>query len=274
MPGDRLEESLGLLAGYGFRVARSAVERHEVHFLAGSDAERLQDFTNAFRMPGVSAVMASRGGHGCLRLLPELDWNSLPKEKPLVGFSDLTALHLSRLSRTGLGGWHAPVASGLARLGPQARDESMADLMGRGKKKWAFQPVEDGLARGPLVGGNLTLLNALLGTVHLPSLDGAILMLEDVGERGYRLDRHLSVLGLSGRLAGLAGCVFGDFSDCGDQELVDWIIGSFASRCLPGVPVARGAPFGHGRRNLPWWYGEVAELEVWHGAAELRFLER
>ena len=229
----------------------------------------------------MDAYLARRGGYGCQRLLPAIgSWKMAPSGKPIIGFSDLTALHLSRYKETGEGGWHAPMADALPGLSPGDLKAALAGLAGLAPRRWLFpegsaiSPSGPSIGRGPLLGGNLSIVCALLGTGRLPSFDGAILMLEDVGESGYRLDRLLSSLALSSAFSRLQGLVFGQFCGCGPKSLA--ALQKEAARRLPrGIPAATSAPFGHQRPNLPWWVGEEAELTTnGEGSAELRFLGR
>jgi muramoyltetrapeptide carboxypeptidase len=277
VPKTKLKKGLGILEAFNFSILKCEVSLTEKGYLAGTDDERLEGLMAAFRSPETQGVLAARGGFGCLRLLPRIDWATLPKNKPMIGFSDVTALHMSRLAHTGEGGWHAPVVSSYTYFEPNRREETVMALQGRGPDNWAFakrEVLREGLARGPLMGGNLTLINSLLGTGHLPSFKGAILMIEDVDEQNYRLDRQLTVLWLSGKLKDIAGLVFGEFVNCGFRDNVKKLLAAFARECLPDVPAVRGAPFGHGKINSPWWYGEEAELAAGPGQAGLTFLER
>jgi muramoyltetrapeptide carboxypeptidase len=268
---------LGILESFEFKFFKSDVELKSGGYLAGTDGERLEQLVTTFQTPGLGGVLAGRGGYGCLRLLPKLDWDKLPKDVPLIGYSDITALHLSRLAQTGQGGWHAPVVSSYTYFEPNGREDMVKVLQGRGPKKWTFNKRDilwEGQVRGPLLGGNLTLIDALLGTDYLPSFKGAILMLEDIDEQNYRLDRQLTVLWLSGKLRDIGGLVFGEFVNCGLKENVKKLLASFTQDCLPDIPVVKGAPFGHGKMNSPWWYGERVELTAGPTGAELKFLER
>jgi muramoyltetrapeptide carboxypeptidase len=272
-----LEKGVGILERFDFNIRRSDLTKKKTSYLAASDVERLYELTSTFNSPNVDAVLAARGGYGCLRLLPNLDWSRLPATKPLLGYSDLTALHLSRLAHTGQGGWHAPVASSYVNYAQSSVKKIVATLHGRGPENWSFPArdvLQEGQASGPLVGGNLTLINCLLSTDHLPNLSGAILLLEDINELNYRLDRELTTLWLSGKLKDLSGLVFGSFVNCGLNASVNSLLSSFTKNCLPSIPVVKGAPFGHGKLNNPWWYGEEAELTVGRDRAHLTFLER
>jgi muramoyltetrapeptide carboxypeptidase len=237
-------------------------------YLAGSDQRRLAEWREAVADPEARAIFCVRGGYGALRLLPDLDLAPLlAAPKWLVGFSDITALH-ARLNAAGLATLHGPVLTQLGRapadaveqlagllLGPRAG----ADAPGRGITGTAT--IHPGRASGPLLGGSLTLLAALCGTPWLPSLRGAILFIEDVGERPYKLDRTLTQLRLCGALDGLAGVAVGQLTGCdgGDGEAAATVRRLVAAL---GVPSIEGLPAGHEDRNLALPLGPRATLEA------------
>jgi muramoyltetrapeptide carboxypeptidase len=277
IPRPKLKKGLDILESFGFNFYRSEVSLKENGYLAGSDEERLRDLLATFGAPEVQAVLAGRGGYGSLRILSKIDWSQLGGHKPLMGYSDITALHLSRLAQTGQGGWHAPVVSSYTYFETKHREEMVKVLMGQGPQVWTFgkrEVLKEGQVRGPLIGGNLTIIDALLATDFLPSFKGAVLMIEDIDEQNYRLDRQLTILWLSGKLKDIGGLVFGEFVNCGLKENIKKLLFSFTQECLPNIPVVKGAPFGHGKFNGPWWYGEEVELVAEAGGAELRFLDR
>jgi muramoyltetrapeptide carboxypeptidase len=240
-------------------------------YLAGDDARRLAELQGALDDPGVKAIFAARGGYGAMRLLPRLKWPATPKL--LVGFSDVTALHAAAHTH----GWktvHAPV---LTQLGKQTRaaQERLFALLERPQP---FAPYDGsgclvaGAAEGPLLGGNLSVLTRLLGTPYLPSLEGAVLLLEDVGERPYRLDRMWTHLQLAGVFAQVKGLVLGDFTGCEEQSA------DYGSReVLRGLaeqtrlPCAAGFSIGHGAVNEAVPLGVRVRLDA--TAARLGFLE-
>jgi muramoyltetrapeptide carboxypeptidase len=229
-------------------------------YLAGTDEARAAELQRALDDEGVKAVFVARGGYGAMRLLPSL---RLHAPKPLVGFSDATALHLAMQAK----GWrtlHAPV---LTQLGKQPADvvTRLFDLLeGRPVAPLpGTRTVVPGIAEGPLIGGNLSVLSRLVGTPYFPSLHGAVLLLEDVGERPYRLDRMWTHLELAGVLNGVAGVVFGEFTGCEEQgatyssaEVLDEL-----AQVL-GVPCAAGFGIGHGDVNFPVPLGARVRLDA------------
>jgi muramoyltetrapeptide carboxypeptidase len=238
-------------------------------FLAGEDAQRLQALNAAIDDPECRAIFPARGGYGLLRILPSIDRDALRSQpKPIVGFSDLTAL-LAVCARAGVAAIHGPMISQLGDLQSDDRDALFA-LLEDPRPRTLLTGLEElvpGRARGPLLGGNLEVLTRLLGTPFQPDLAGAILFLEEVGELPYRVDRLLTHLELAGVLASVAGVVIGDFTDC--DEVEEGVVQPPTARDVLGerlgrlaIPVALGGAFGHGPRNAPLPYGPWAELDT------------
>ncbi len=238
--------------------------------LAGSDAERAADLRWAMTARGIDAAWTARGGWGTARLLAALDLDELARGgRWLIGFSDLTALQLALFAR-GLCSWHAPL---VAELGVRRR-YSRADLQSmlarpaepRSLPATRASALVRGRARGPLSGGCLSVIAALAGTPWQPQLDGTVLALEDVGEAPYRIDRLLWQLRAAGCLDGVAGVLFGQFSNCRalpgrpSRPLAD-ILAEHA-RAL-GVPALAGLPFGHGAgaRALPLGFTATVDAD-------------
>lgn len=253
----RMRQDLGARAGY----------------LAGDDGRRLAEWLEAAADPEARAVWCARGGYGAMRLLPRLEAaRLLHPPKVVVGFSDITALHAA-LNRAGLVTVHGPVVTQLGALSPAALDHLEALLTAPavpapargdpppGSGVAAAAVVRPGRATGPLLGGNLSLLAHLCGTPWQPRLAGAILFLEDVGERPYRLDRAFTQLRLAGALDGVAGVCLGAFTDCDEPG----ISGAETARRLVadlGVPAVEGLPAGHQPENLALPLGSVVTLRA------------
>ncbi|HEX6972207.1 MAG TPA: LD-carboxypeptidase [Limnochordia bacterium] len=224
VPPERLEALVARCEAWGWRVrvAPHALCRHG--YLAGTDAERLADLNAMLADPGLAAVFCSRGGYGSMRLLPCLDYAGLARApKCVVGFSDITALHLAIGRHSGLVTFHGPMAPLGERPEPADNAERLhraltaAEPLGPIEQPPAGPPlvtIVPGRARGPLVGGNLTLIAATLGTPYEIDTRGAILLLEDVGEAPYRIDRLLTQLALAGKIEAAAGIVIGEMVDC------------------------------------------------------------
>jgi muramoyltetrapeptide carboxypeptidase len=225
-------------------------------YLAGDDGRRLEEWREAVSDPDAKAIFCARGGFGASRLLPGLDPAPLlDRPKVLVGFSDVCALHAA-LNRAGLATVHGPVLTQLGRA-PEEVVHQLARLLARDAARpgaWdrpapgaglaGTATIRSGRASGPLLGGSLTLLAHLTGTPWAARLDGAILLLEDIEERPYRLDRYLTQLRLSGSLERLAGVAVGQFTRCDDEATRGLDVVRAAVRDL-GVPALEGVPFGH-----------------------------
>ncbi len=275
---EHLTPGLALLERWGLRprLGHSVLARHQPGYLAGADALRAADLAWALSAPEVSAVWCARGGYGAMRLLEGL--SALPlTPKLLIGFSDVTALHL-HLNQRGLCTLHGPVIKSL-RLhldeDPAQTLPALHDALFGARQAptlTGLRCVRAGVARGPVYGGNLTLIASLLASSHCPDLRGAILAIEDIGESDYRIDRLLYSVALSAQGRQLAGLVLGDFTDCGGvyapQEAIDALVAQLAHEALP-CPIVSGAPLGHGARNVPLPLGVWATLDA--GAGSLRF---
>ncbi len=231
-------------------------------YLAGTDDERLRGLERLLDQ-GVRCLLAARGGYGVMRLLPRLPWDELVERKAVVvGFSDLTPV-LNHLAARGVAQVHGPMAAaGLVEPENAARLHSLLVGAAGGWELFEFdetQVVVGGSVRGPLVGGNLSLMCATLGTPWELSATGAILALEDVGEPLYRLDRMLTQLRLSGRLNGVKALIYGDLQDLGNRREN---VATLLCEAAPGVPIVIGLPFGHGKRNLAFPIGAEVELDT------------
>lgn len=247
-------------------------------YLSGADEERAADLDAALRDPDNDAVWCLRGGYGTMRILGRVDWEPLVRRpRPLIGFSDNTALHLA-LRRRGVVSFHGPHPAtpevsefsreGLLRVVARPEPAGVLPFPAGGAQR--AETVAAGVAEGPLVGGNLALLAALAGTPWALAAEGAVLFLEDVGEPAYRVDRMLSQLLLSGALEGVAGVAVGAFSEApeGDAPAVEVIAERLEGL---GVPIAAGFPFGHVDDNWTLPLGVRARLDA--GAGTLALLE-
>ena len=260
-------------------------------YLGGQDKDRAADVTAMFADKDVRAILCVRGGWGCARLLPFVDWDVVKSNpKLLIGYSDITALHMAIAAKGGAYTLHGPNGSsawGKASLdsfksiafdgamplykNPVANDDRLI------QRKWRTQKLTGGKAQGRLLGGNLTVLTALAGTQYMPDFDGAILFLEDIDEAEYRIDRMLTQLGQAGVLSKLAGVVFGQCTNCRDPDgsgpgggftlntLLQQHLGSL------GVPAYQGAWFGHIADQYSLPVGALAEIDA--DAGTLRLLE-
>lgn len=283
---DELEATVRAM-GLVPKFAPNLLERHG--YLAGTDEARASALNAMFRDSQVRAFFAVRGGWGCERILPMLDFRPLAADpRLLIGSSDITALHLAITARTGCPGVHGPnlanswnsaAWNAFRRLvfdaemptytvGGSAEDR----LVPRAARIRTFRP---GMARGRLLGGNLSVLSAMVGTPWLPDFTGAILFLEETNEAEYRIDRMLTQLALSGIFGKVTGMVFGQCTNCANPgepygnftvfEVLEHHLGKL------GVPAFQGAQIGHipGQISIP--VGIEAEIDASTGT--IRILE-
>jgi muramoyltetrapeptide carboxypeptidase len=236
-------------------------------YLAGTDVDRVADLNQFANDHSIDAVWCIRGGYGAMRLLESIDvdaWRSHPKT--LIGYSDITALHAIIGGRAQLVTYHGPTAR--ETLTPLSRASLLAAVSGCGNPCGEAPdaiPLRGGRATGRLAGGNLALLSALSGTPYAPSLRGAIVVLEDVNEAVYRIDRMLTQLRLSGMLDGIHGLALGHFSDIPDdvaneERPLERVVNELAARC--GVPCLFGIPVGHIREQWTIPFGATATLDA------------
>lgn len=267
------EAGLALIgARYRAEYGPGLFERHR--YLAGDDARRLSELTAALADPDIRAVFCARGGYGSMRLLARLAAAGAPDPpKLLVGFSDITALHLW-LQAHGRISVHGPVLTQLGRL-PPATCERLFGLLESTSPAPALSGTlthVGGVAEGPLLGGNLSVVTRLLGTPFMPALDGAILLLEDQGERPYRLDRMWTHLQLAGVFERVRGIVLGSFTGCEERDAPYSSAEVLRELALAtGLPCAGGFPIGHGDLNEPVPLGVRVRLDA--DARSLVFLE-
>lgn len=258
-----------LLEGMGYRVLRGPSIDAQRGYLSGSDAIRAGDVERMFLDPSVDGVVCLRGGYGAARLLPLIDFERIAAQpKAFVGFSDITALHLALYRTCGLITFHGPMAGagqpGAAQPGSlydeRIREAWLQAVEGRLPQRlrnpdgtfFSMLPGHEGAAEGVLLGGNLTVLCSLAGTKYLPDFQGKLLLLEDVGERPYRIDGMLTQLINSGRLRGVRGIVLGDFTNCEAEEKSRSLdLTDIFQELLPrDIPVIQGVHAGHGRDKI------------------------
>lgn len=271
---ERVAEGEAWLAEAGFRVRRRPDLTDACGYLAGDDARRGGELMQWIDAADVDAVLCVRGGWGCHRIVPRLDAARVrAARKLLVGFSDVTTLLLWQLRVAGLGGLHGPMLERAGGPTEEEREALLCALTGRALPPLRATPQGGGRAEGRLVGGSLTLVAASLGTPWAPRTRGALLVLEDVGEKPYALDRLLSHLAAAGVFEAVAGIAVGHLSGCTDPKrprpTAEEVV---LERLAPlGVPLVTGLPSGHGTPNLPWPPGARASLDADRG--ELTVLE-
>ena len=246
-------------------VGSHVLERHG--YFAGPDAHRLADFNRFSTDDSIDGIWCLRGGYGAMRLLDQLDYHAwVRRPKTLIGYSDITALHAAIGLRCDLVTYHGPMAR--VEMTAFSRASFRAAVIdGTNSCGVATQgaTLRGGRARGHLTGGNLALVAAFANTPFAPSLDGGILILEDVNESVYRIDRMLTQLRLSGALDRLAGIAFGQFTDppadAADEHrpLIE-LLQEVADRC--SVPCLAGIPLGHIADQWTFPLGAMAVLDA------------
>lgn len=278
------------LTAMGLKVRRGPhiLDRHG--FLAGRDRDRAADINAFFADPGIAGIVALRGGWGCARLLPYLDYPTIARNpKVVLGYSDITALLNAVYAKAGLVTFHGPVAvsrwnsfnfdylkrvifQGEAVTFRNVKEVEDGELAQRRNR---IRTVTGGRAQGRLLGGNLTVLTAMLGSPYVPDFSGAILFLEDTNEAPYRIDRMMTQLKLAGVLDQVKGLVFGECTECDPGE------GSYGSLTLEeilvdhvkplGIPAWHGAMVGHIPKQFTLPVGIPVEIDADRGA--IRMLE-
>ncbi len=234
-------------------------------YLAGSDSVRLSGLQEALDHEDTAMVIAARGGYGTTRILDSLDLTGLSaRPKWIVGSSDLTALLIRLWTDLGMLSIHGPM---VARF-TATEDDDIDDLFrllegGAWSAPDGLESIFHGAANGPLIGGNLTILAHLCGAVDPGFADGAILFIEDVGEKPYRIDRCMVQLRRSGILPRLAGVLLGEFIDCEPGQDGVTVKDVLKEHLTPlRVPVAGSYPAAHGGRNAPFIHGGTVVMEV------------
>ena len=261
---EKFMKGTAVLESMGFRTVFDETIFQKRGFLAGTDVQRADQVNRLFADSTVQAVACARGGYGSMRILRFLDFATIQKNpKIFVGFSDISVLLSVLHDRCDLVTFHGPVVTTLADADP----ETVAAM------QWAMTSdtpmelapengmvVRPGLASGPVTGGNLTTLCHLVGTPYAPSFKGKILLLEDLGEAPYRIDRMLTQMKLAGCFNGIAGLILGSFKECGHLSEIYALVGDFFEDM--DIPVMAGFEIGHGRRNLMIPLGLGATLDT------------
>jgi muramoyltetrapeptide carboxypeptidase len=232
-------------------------------YLAGDDGTRLRPIAEAMEDPDARAIVVARGGYGATRLADRLPWETFARDpKWFVGFSDVTALHAEATARR-IASVHAPNVTGLGAALPWTRGAWLRALeRPRAPVTWRdLRVVRGGRAEGVLVGGNLALVHAMAAAGRWDPPPGAILAVEDVTEKPYRIDRMLTSLRVGGHMARLSAIVFGDFAQCDpgpDGVTAEEVLVERTADL--GIPILLGAPFGHGARNDAFALGARARV--------------
>jgi muramoyltetrapeptide carboxypeptidase len=263
----RIEEGARAIEARGHRVTiASNIDHRHRGYLAGTDEERLEELNRAFRSPRFDAFFFARGGYGAMRILEGIDYAAFAANpRPLVGFSDVTALHQALAVHAGVASFHGPMLNLDFRngLSPDIEEWFWRMLDGDAPMTRSFgeeSVVREGEAEGILFGGCLALTDALTATPFDFWVDGGIWFWEDVDEPVYRIDRMLTHLRLSGRMQAVRGVIIGSLKDCGNEpEMLDFL-GEFFDPL--GIPVVRNFPFGHHGNNLLMPIGVTVRLST------------
>jgi len=275
---ERIETALDRCRALDLHPVLGRSARNRTGYFAGTDEERAADLQAALDDDSIDAIWALRGGYGALRLLPHLDVSRMrEKAKAFIGFSDNTTLHLTFFN-AGVVSFHGPHAGGDFPSETRAAfervlfcDEAAGELPLRASDP-APQMLRGGKARGPLIGGNLSLLATSCGTDHCLQARGCIVFMEDVSEATYRVDRALMQLYAAGAFVGVAGFAFGRFTDVPESENdrpIYEVLLEIAERLR--VPAVVDFPIGHVEHNWTVPVGVIAELDA--DAATLGIVE-
>jgi muramoyltetrapeptide carboxypeptidase len=255
---------IALVESWGYRAARAAHLADKHHFTAGTKDARSRDLIWALTAEDIDAVWLARGGYGCMQCLPQLP-ERLPDLRPVIGCSDATALLTYLDKRRGGPLVHGPMLETIATKVDDATREHMRAMLGGATNspiptRHFLGPAHS--ARGRAVGGNLCVLASLAGTPWALDSRDAIVVLEDITETPYRIDRLLLQLRLSGAFDGARAIALGDFIKCDPPAGADYTLDDVLREALEplGIPVWSGLPMAHGSRNLAWRVGEHSEI--------------
>jgi muramoyltetrapeptide carboxypeptidase len=263
----RIREAVSHLEAYGLRVSlASNIDHHYRGYLAGTDDERIEELNRCLRSDEYDAILFARGGYGAMRILERVDYDAIrANPRPIIGFSDVTALHQAIARHASVASFHGPMVNldFYEKLSADRDEWFWSMLAGAAPLTHSFAEsdvVSHGDATGVLFGGCLSLTTALIGTPYDFWIDGGIWFWEDVDERIYRLDRMLTHLRLSGRIEAVRGVVIGKLKGCGGDEEQAALLHEFFG--ASGIPVVRNFPFGHHGDNLLMPIGAPVRLNT------------
>jgi len=261
-------ESMGLNVVFGEYV------RERYGYFAGTDRQRARDLNRFFSDPDIDGIIAVRGGWGCARILPYIDFDAI-KNNPKIycGFSDNTTLHLALLHYCGLVSFHGP--NGTSDWTDLTKDSFESILMGAEKFEYRsnskVEMLFPGIVDGRLIGGNLTILTTSLGTDYQPNTDGAILFVEDIGEPVYKIDRMMTHLARAGLMDKVNGFIFGKCTNCPEPGGANFPMKEVLMHHIRplGVPAIMGADISHDPDNFTIPLGLKARLDADNGFFKL-----
>lgn len=287
---DRLAMAERALKFFGFQVKVGKNVGRRAGYFGSSPEERLDDLHAMFRDTSVDAVFALRGGYGAQHLLDRIDYDLLRRNpKILLGYSDITALHLAIHKHAGLVTFHGPnMLSEFTTYTQQHFRRALFEAKPLGvltnppednarRPSHPLRTIRSGTATAPIIGGNLTLISTLMGTPYEIDCRGKILLLEDIGEEPYRVDRMLTQLRLAGKLSDAAGLIVGECVDCGPSDYKpslgsNFSLGEVLDAMLKPlrVPVFYGLTFGHTADQLTLPLGVLATMDADKGTLEIK----
>lgn len=265
----QLQPAIAVLESWGLKpILAKNIFSGNHSYLAGTDDERRADFQSVIDDTEIRAIFAARGGYGSTRILEEIDFSRLEKDpKWIIGFSDVTAFHL-RLLLMGIASIHATMPIFFGRRESQDSVETIRSILFNGNCDIEFAAAEHnrlGRATGEVIGGNLSLIVDALNTASEPDTRGKILVLEEVDEYFYKVDRMFTQLRRAGKLSDLAGLLIGHTTDLKNSDLdfgetLEQIV-THAVRDYE-YPVAFSFPTGHQEPNYAWIHGAIATVDV------------
>jgi muramoyltetrapeptide carboxypeptidase len=258
------EKGLAVLQSLGFKIhIPDDIFQHE-GYLAGSDKSRAEQLIRLLVDTRVNGIICARGGFGAMKVLPLLDFDYIKSfPKVFIGFSDLTALLVGFVDKCRWVVFHGPTVTTLMNADQKTIESLQQAISGRIPSTLFARSgniICEGVATGPLIGGNLTTLCHLMGTPYMPSFKGTVLLIEDRGEAPYRIDRMLTQMKMAGVLDNLAGLALGDFTDCGTALEVESVVAKIFHDCR--MPILSGFEVGHNHRNLTFPLGLTATLDT------------
>ncbi len=260
----KLQRGISVLEQMGFNVFTPEGLFEKEDYLAGSDEHRAHLLNSLFKEGAVKAVICARGGFGSMRILSLLDYRAIRKSRKIfIGFSDITALLSVFETKCGLISFHGPMVTTLSDSDPKTR-ESMNLALTSGRKL-KVKPskgltIRAGSSAGTVSGGNLSTLCHLVGTPFEPDFNGHILVIEDIEEPNYKIDRMLVQMKLAGCFKGLAGLALGTFKDCGNQDGIYRVVEKVFKN--DDFPILAGFEIGHGKTNITFPVGLKATLDA------------
>ena len=270
---ESLDESLRLIESWGLSILLGDHVYDNDGYFSSKDVNRQADLQQALDNPEIAAILMARGGYGTTRILEKLDFSTfLNNPKWVVGFSDITALHL-RIQELGFCSIHGPMGTTLTQ--DVEASERLRALLFNGKSHNILgAAARIGIAEGEIIGGNLALLIDSMGTPNELDTKDKILFIEDIGEPTYKIDRMMHQLLRSGKLEQLAGLVIGHFSEVNDEkefgagwlDVIQSVVNGFT------YPVATNFPIGHEANNYPVLVGGTYRLQVSSDQASLQLL--